>query len=65
MSLSVIMSHAGLSWYAEIALVIFLLAFIMVAWQVFSPRNRSTYQRFARIPLDDEHVVSHQVQGDN
>jgi len=64
-SLSVIMSHAGLAGYAQVALILFVLVFVAIAWWVFLPAQRKNYHAWARIPLDDEHTVSHQGQGDN
>lgn len=53
MTLSDIMGHAGLSGYAEVALVIFLAAFVGIVWWVFRPAARARWQRAARLPLDD------------
>ncbi|HEY7568109.1 MAG TPA: cbb3-type cytochrome c oxidase subunit 3 [Gemmatimonadaceae bacterium] len=55
MKLSDIVSAAGLSWYAEVALVLFMLAFVLVLWRVFKPSLKAKYERAARLPLDDEH----------
>jgi len=54
MSLTELMSGANLDEYAQVALVLFLLAFIMVLWRIFSPRFSATWDRAARMPLDDE-----------
>ncbi|MES2305536.1 MAG: cbb3-type cytochrome c oxidase subunit 3 [Gemmatimonadota bacterium] len=54
MKLSDIMSHAGLSIYAEVALVLFLAAFCGIIYWVFRPASAATWQRAARLPLDDE-----------
>ena len=54
MKLSDIVSAAGLSWYAEVALVLFMLAFGLVLWRVFRPSAKAKYERAARMPLDDE-----------
>jgi cbb3-type cytochrome oxidase subunit 3 len=48
-----IMSNAGLSAYAEIALILFAIAFLGILWRVFSPRFRSAYELQSRMPLDD------------
>ena len=53
MKLSEIMSHAGLSRYAEVALVLFLAAFVAVAWWTFRPGAKSRMDHDARLPLDD------------
>ena len=53
MKLSDIMSAAGLSGYAEVALIIFFLVFMSVAvYLLFSRRQR--WEHVARMPLDDE-----------
>jgi cbb3-type cytochrome oxidase subunit 3 len=47
------MSAAGLSAYAEVALIIFLAVFMIVAvYVLFSRRQR--WEHVARLPLDDE-----------
>lgn len=58
MKLSDIMSHAGLSVYAEVALVLFLLAFVGIVWWVFRPSARDRWKQAAQIPLDDLPVKS-------
>jgi cbb3-type cytochrome oxidase subunit 3 len=55
MKLSDIMSAAGLSGYAEIALILFLLAFLGVVAMLFHPARRRTFERARYMPLDDEH----------
>ena len=54
MRLSEIMSHAGLSRYAEIALVLFLVAFVAIVVWTFRPGARRRMEHDARLPLDDE-----------
>jgi cbb3-type cytochrome oxidase subunit 3 len=54
MSLTEIMSGAGLSRYAEMALLLFLFAFVMIVWRVFRPSQRQALERQARLPLDDD-----------
>ena len=51
MKLSDIMSAAGLSTYAEIALVIFLLAFIAIVVSLFAPGRQRTYERMRHLPI--------------
>jgi cbb3-type cytochrome oxidase subunit 3 len=58
MRLADIMSGAGLSTYAEIALVIFLLAFLLIAVVVFAPSRREEFESASRMPLDDIHPQS-------
>ena len=40
MSLTEIMSGAGLSRYAEAALLLFFFAFLVILWQIFRPSRR-------------------------
>jgi cbb3-type cytochrome oxidase subunit 3 len=53
--LSDIMANAGLSIYAEVALVLFVLAFLGITWWVFRRANTARWQRAAMMPLDDLH----------
>jgi len=55
MRLSEIMSHAGLSGYAEVALVLFLVAFLLIAVSVFAPSRKQEFDAASRMPLDDVH----------
>jgi cbb3-type cytochrome oxidase subunit 3 len=57
MKLSDIMGHAGLAGYAEIALVIFILAFLVLLIRIFAPSRRQEMDRARQMPLDDEHPV--------
>ena len=52
MRLSEIVSHADLSWYPKIALVIFTAVFVMVTWRVLR-RPKHEMNRIARLPLED------------
>jgi cbb3-type cytochrome oxidase subunit 3 len=54
MKLSDVMSHAGLSIYAEIALVLFLVAFVAVVVRTFLPSRRREMDEASRLPLNDE-----------
>lgn len=54
MKLSDIMSGAGLSTYAEIALVLFLLAFLAVVISLFLPGRQRTYERMRHLPMDPD-----------
>jgi len=58
MRLSEIMSHAGLSGYAEVALVIFLAAFLLILVAVFAPSRKREFEAASRMPLDDVHPQS-------
>ena len=55
MKLSDIMSAAGLSAYAEIAMILFIAAFIVIVILTFAPGRQKTYDAASRMPLDDEH----------
>ena len=53
MSLSDIVSNAGLATYAEVALVIFFLGFVgIVAYVVL--RRKGAWERMRQLPLDDD-----------
>lgn len=56
MSLTDLMSNSGLSGYAEAALVLFLLAFLVIAVRIFLPGRRAEMDAASRLPLDDGHV---------
>jgi cbb3-type cytochrome oxidase subunit 3 len=53
MRLTDIMSHSGLAIYAEIGLVLFVIAFIVIAIRIFRPSARQAQDRASRLPLDD------------
>jgi cbb3-type cytochrome oxidase subunit 3 len=57
MRLSDVMSNAGLSRYAEVALVLFLIAFVAVVVRVMRPSRRAEMDRAARLPLEDDDSV--------
>lgn len=52
MRLSDVMSAMRLGTYAEIALVLFIAAFVAIAVHVFSRRNAGEWERASRLPLD-------------
>jgi hypothetical protein len=54
MKLSDIMSAAGLAFYAEVALGLFMLAFALVALGVVSRRNRNAWEEARWMPLADD-----------
>jgi cbb3-type cytochrome oxidase subunit 3 len=54
MKLSDIMGNAGLSMYAQVALVLFLAVFIAVIIRTWAPSRRREMQDAAMIPLNDE-----------
>ena len=57
MKLSDIMSAAGLSGYAEIALVLFLGVFIAVTLRTYAPSRRRDMDAAALLPLQDDVIV--------
>ncbi len=58
MSLTDLMSGAGLSRYAEVALVIFFVTFIALAAWIYWPTHRRSFSEAARLPLDDSPTPS-------
>ena len=48
-----VMSHAGLSGYAIVAMILFMLAFGAIVWRVFQRSRRDEYLQAGRLPLDD------------
>ena len=58
MRLSDIMAGAGLSVYAEIALIIFLAVFLAIVLRLFWPGRKKAMDAASRMPLDDEHPVT-------
>lgn len=53
MKLSDIMSAAGLTIYPRIALILFLLAFLIVVVRLLLPGRRAQWEHTAALPLDD------------
>ena len=56
-SLTDVVSGAGLSIYAEIALVIFLVAFLGVVISLFLPSRQRTYEHMRQLPMDADPVL--------
>ncbi|MDH5235158.1 MAG: cbb3-type cytochrome c oxidase subunit 3 [Gemmatimonadota bacterium] len=54
MKLSDVMSAAGLSGYAIVALVLFMLVFLAIVIRTFAPGSAARHARDARLPLDDD-----------
>ena len=52
--LSDIMSHAGLHGYAEVALVLFFLAFLAIIVRVLAPSRKRELDAMAAKPLEDD-----------
>ena len=53
MKLSDIMSAANLTIYPRVALILFLLAFIIVVVRLLMPGHRAQWEHTASLPLDD------------
>jgi cbb3-type cytochrome oxidase subunit 3 len=51
-SLTDVVSGAGLSGYAEIALILFVIAFLAVVVSLFLPSRQRVYERMRRLPVD-------------
>ncbi|MBW7934227.1 MAG: cbb3-type cytochrome c oxidase subunit 3 [Gemmatimonadaceae bacterium] len=49
------MSAANLSAYAEVAMILFIAAFVAIVIAIFAPGRKRTYDAASRMPLDDEH----------
>ena len=54
MTLSDVMSHAGLAFYAEVAMVLFLIVFVTVAVRAVWPGRTRELEEAGRLPFDDE-----------
>ena len=63
MRLTDIMSNAGLSGYAEVALILFFAAFVGVAIATFLPSRKKEMDRAARLPLEDSAPISPAEKG--
>lgn len=57
MKLSDIMGNAGLSQYAQIALIIFLVVFIAIVIRTWAPSRRQELYDASMIPLNDDVVT--------
>ena len=53
MTLTDLMSNSGLVIFAEIALALFFVAFVVVVARLFAPGRRQELEAAARLPLDD------------
>lgn len=54
MHLSDVMSHAGLAGYAEVAMILFVLAFIAIVIATYRPSNKKDMDAASRLPFDDD-----------
>jgi cbb3-type cytochrome oxidase subunit 3 len=50
------MSNAGLSRYAEFALLIFFFTFVVIVIRIFRPSKREGLEQQARLPFEDDHT---------
>ena len=53
MRLTDLMSNSGLAIYAEVALVLFMIAFVVIAIWIFRPSRKETLDRASRLPLEE------------
>jgi cbb3-type cytochrome oxidase subunit 3 len=53
--LSDIVSGAGLAAYAEIALILFFLAFLVIVVTTMAKGRNASFEAASRMPLDDIH----------
>ena len=51
MKLADVVAHSGLALYAEIALVLFAVAFLAILWRVLAPRHAREYEAARQLPL--------------
>ncbi|GAB1343591.1 cbb3-type cytochrome oxidase subunit 3 [Gemmatimonas sp.] len=58
MKLSDIMSYAQLSFYTEVALVLFLGVFIAITVRTFMPSRNQELEAASRLPLEDDVVLT-------
>ena len=54
MKLSDIMGAAGLAFYAEVALALFVLAFLLITVSVVARGNQRTFERARWMPLSND-----------
>jgi len=54
MRLSDVMGHSGLSGYAEIALILFMAAFLAIVLWTFRPGRKKEMDAMSRMPLEDD-----------
>jgi cbb3-type cytochrome oxidase subunit 3 len=54
MKLSDVMSASGLSIYAIVALLLFMLAFLVIVARTFAPGSAARHAADARLPLSDD-----------
>jgi cbb3-type cytochrome oxidase subunit 3 len=54
MHLADVISHAGLSGYAEVAMVLFMLAFLVIVIATYRPSKKKEMDEVSRLPLEDD-----------
>ena len=54
MKLADVMSASGLSMYAIVALLLFVIAFLAIVVRTFAPGSTARYDADARIPFSDD-----------
>ena len=59
MSLSDIMSAAGLTSWAEIALILCFATFSVIVVWVYGVRRKASYEHLSELPLEDDTEVGH------
>ncbi len=62
MKLSDIMSYADLSNYAEVALVLFLGAFVAITIRTFLPSRGRELHEASLLPLEEDRVMTPHIQ---
>ena len=58
MSLTDVMSAAGLSSWTEVALIVCLITFAAIVFWVFVMRGKPSYEHIRNLPLDEDGVSS-------
>lgn len=64
MKLSDVVSHAGLAGYAEVALVLFAMAFVVMVFDTFNKRRAPLLAHQASLPLEDDNIVAKTDEGE-
>ena len=54
MHIADVMSHAGLSGYAEVGMILFMLAFIGIVIATFRPGTSRAMDEASRLPFEDD-----------
>jgi cbb3-type cytochrome oxidase subunit 3 len=58
------MSHSGLSGYAVIAMILFILVFVAIVVRIFRPSRRDELEHKRNIPFDDDETPGAPGSGD-